>query len=116
MLIATTSEDATTHDGVNVTVEGAVHLDGQDLVSPTSCNSNLAGTFETKNGCFYFCDGTYWQSFNVAFNDSNPEGNKCEHMSRCFFDGVYLRPGDQVTAYPGMNTAGCYIFLKMKKI
>ena len=102
---STTTGEA--HTGVNVTVEGAVHIDGQGL-SSSSCTNALAGTFEVQNGCFYFCDGSYRQSFNVAFNTSDIGGTKsCNHSTRCYFDGVYLRPGDKVTGYSAPRSANC---------
>ena len=78
--------------GVNVHIGGAVHLDGGGM---KACGSDRAGTFDVQDGCFYFCDGTYWQSFNVAFDDAQAgkEGVRtCGNKTRCEFDGIHLRP------------------------
>jgi hypothetical protein len=72
--------------GVNVYIGGAVQIDGQQKVSE-ECNSTLAGTFDTENGCYYYCDGRHRQAFNVAFNKGvNPDAQNCEHDERCDFD------------------------------
>jgi hypothetical protein len=96
--------------GVNVNVAGAVQIDGQKLLSG-ACNAGLAGSFEVQNGCFYYCDGTFRQAFNVAFNEgttpANPDVNECLHIGRCEFDGIKLRPGDKVTAYKYERDANC---------
>jgi hypothetical protein len=96
--------------GVNVNVAGAVQIDGQKLLSG-ACNTGLAGSFEVENGCFYYCDGRYRQAFNVAFNEgdipANPDVNKCGTLGRCEFDGIKLRPGDEVTGYKVERSADC---------
>ena len=95
--------------GVNVNIAGAVSLEHQHAIENDSCTGALAGTFEVEDGCFYFCDGSFWQSFNVAFyNDSAGEGAKeCKHVDRCYFDGIWLRPGDKVDAYDDIRHASC---------
>jgi hypothetical protein len=89
---------ASSPTGVNVNIGGAVQIDGRGL-DLTVCNPDTAGTFEMENGCFYFCDGSYWQSLNAAFNEGNQNGQQCEYMSRCEFNGIKVRPGEQVWAY-----------------
>jgi len=95
--------------GVNVNVAGAVSLEHQHEVNNGTCTPALAGTFEVEEGCFYFCDGSFRQSFNVAFySDSAGEGAKaCKHVDRCYFDGIWLRPGDKVEAYNAIRHADC---------
>jgi hypothetical protein len=79
--------------GVNVGVAGAVHLEGEGKLGTGTCTQNLAGTFEVENGCFYFCDGRYRQSLNVAFNELMAVDKKeCRYIERCEFDGIWLRP------------------------
>ena len=95
--------------GVNVHIGGAVHLDGATLLSG-NCTADRAGTFNVKNGCFYFCDGRRRQSFNVAFDEATTNtGSKrgCEFDTRCEFDGIHLRPGDKVNAYSAPRASNC---------
>jgi hypothetical protein len=98
---------------VNVNVAGAVQMDGQQLHLITgSCNTGIAWTFEVENGCFYYCDGKYWQALNVAFNEgtnpANPDkATDCRHIGRCEFDGIKIRPWDQVTAYSKNRSDNC---------
>jgi hypothetical protein len=65
------------------------------------CDASLGGTFDVEGGCYYFCDRSFRQSFNVSFyEDMTGDGSKeCGYDKRCDFDGVKLRPGDQVEAY-----------------
>ena len=63
-----------------------------------------------KNGCFYYCDGGWRQSLNVAFNKdvaAAGDGQSCDYMDRCEFDGIKLRPGDKVEAYPKIRSDKC---------
>ena len=63
-----------------------------------------------KNGCFYYCDGGWRQSLNVAFNKdvaAAGDGQACNHMDRCEFDGIKLRPGDKVEGYKAERSANC---------
>jgi hypothetical protein len=65
--------------GVNVHIGGAVQIDGQQKFTG-ACTGALAGTFDTENGCYYYCDGSYRQAFNVAFNKggANPDAQSCD--------------------------------------
>jgi hypothetical protein len=78
--------------GVNVNIAGAVHIGGTAGTGLATCNQDLAGTFDMKEGCFYFCDGVYRQSLNAAFNEAVPGEQQCDHVERCDFDGIKLRP------------------------
>jgi hypothetical protein len=79
--------------GVNVNIAGAVQIQGQGLVGSGTCTGVLAGTFDMKEGCFYFCDGRYRHSLNAAFSDAvGTEEQNCEYVDRCDFDGIKLRP------------------------
>ena len=62
-----------------------------------------------REGCFYYCDGLYLQSLNAAFNAAVGQDEKmnCDHIARCEFDGIRLRPGDQVTAYNEIRSPNC---------
>jgi hypothetical protein len=79
--------------GVNVNVAGGIRISAQGLVGDdVKCGSDLAGTFDMTGGCFYFCDGKYRQSLNVAFNEIIEESQECKFAERCEFDGIKLRP------------------------
>jgi len=80
--------------GVNVVVSGAAFLGGSNkLISSgtidTSCHSGIAGTLEQVNGCYYFCDGKYWQVINLAFEGDDVAKN-CTHNNAatkvCYVD------------------------------
>jgi hypothetical protein len=83
---------ASSPEGVNVNIAGAVQIGGSEGTGLQDCNQNLAGTFDMKEGCFYFCDGVFWQSLNAAFNEAALGEQQCNHADRCDFDGIKLRP------------------------
>jgi hypothetical protein len=61
-----------------------------------------------KDGCFYYCDGQFRQSLNVAFNEAiGDEKQDCSFMARCDFDGIKVRPGDKVTGYSAERAGDC---------
>jgi hypothetical protein len=78
--------------GVNVNIAGAVQIEGSEGTELPECNQNLAGTFDMKEGCFFFCDGVFWQSLNAAFNEAALGEQQCNHAKRCDFDNIKLRP------------------------
>jgi len=90
---------ASSPTGVNVNIGGAIQIDGQGLLSQSCSGTNLTGTFEVENGCFYYCDGTFRQSLNAAFNETANGNSQCKFRSRCDFNGIKLRPGERVDAY-----------------
>jgi hypothetical protein len=83
---------ASSPTGVNVNIAGAVQIEGSEGDKLPECNTNLAGTFDMKEGCFYFCEGVFWQSLNAAFNEAALGEQQCDHAKRCDFDGIPLRP------------------------
>ncbi|MFV0470903.1 MAG: hypothetical protein ACK5L7_02545 [Paludibacteraceae bacterium] len=107
----------TSPDGVNVSISGAVYLGGSNkLISSgtidTSCYSGIAGTLEQVNGCYYFCDGKYWQIVNMPFEGDDVAKN-CAHNNvaskTCYLDGFNLRAGDTMEAYNTLkvNASSC---------
>lgn len=63
-------------DGVNVAIGGAAHINGDVKLLGTPCrnNANLLAVFEVNNGCYYYCDGEYWQALNVGFTGADIAG------------------------------------------
>jgi hypothetical protein len=68
------------------------------------------GTFETLNGCYYFCDGKYWQIVNMPFEGDDVAKN-CAHNNvaskTCYLDGFNLRAGDTFEAYNTIKSSDC---------
>jgi hypothetical protein len=89
--------------GVNVNINGAVYIGGQNLIAQP-CTAALGGTFEQQNGCFYFCDGQYWQTLNLEFTGDDSTANRCNTTpytvtTRCTLGKAHFRAGDKTTAY-----------------
>jgi hypothetical protein len=92
------------HAGVNVFVNGAVYLGGSSKLIDTagSCTGSTQGTFEMTGGCYYFCDGKYWQVTNLSFGGDDA-AVRCNHPNAatklCDLDGFKLRAGDVMTGF-----------------
>jgi hypothetical protein len=93
--------------GVNVSINGAAYLGGNSKLIEsgtltTSCYPAIAGTFEAVNGCYYFCDGQYWQVTNLSFGGDDV-AIQCTHRNAatkvCNLDGFKLRAGDVMTGF-----------------
>lgn len=98
--------------GVNVVVNGSTLLGGTSklLSTANSCTANTQGTMEIVNGCYYFCDGKFWQVVNLPFEGDNVPEN-CAHNNAasktCYLDGFELRAGDTMEAYNTLKSTNC---------
>lgn len=65
---------ASSPDGLNVNINGALALGTEDNKVASTCNAGLAGTMEYAGNCLYACDGQHWQAFNLGFSGDNLSG------------------------------------------
>jgi len=112
---------ATSVDGLNVNVAGAVAL-GQtaasNLKGSNACTSTIAGTLKVfaasaeYGACLYVCDGKYRHPLNVNFQGDNLReacGNRADHgiSQSCSWGGKYRAAGSQLTAYNAQTAQNC---------
>jgi hypothetical protein len=74
-----------------VNINGSVEIDGTLGTYKRECNDDEYGTFNSIGGCFYYCDGDYRQLLDAAYYETGTNRPTCKHISRCYFDGIWLR-------------------------
>jgi hypothetical protein len=99
---------------VNVNIGGAVHIGSQGLIY-SGCTSNLAGTFEQEQGCFFYCDGRYRHTIGLNLQGDDVGGwckaklgDSAKIVTKMCLagDGKRYRAGEYMTGYPAVDETG----------